>query len=191
MEFFISYLLFVSKLVKAERKQERVMCGSKMAKDPRSKIGNLNSGTRVQTPHLSLCSHTLGMHVLWKSCKFLGGGSLGAYVTASFLPLKGTKEIILMRFQLCWKMNQPSSNSTCWCTSSWSIWVRYSKPGGQFDVGWGAGIQPGPECTFQSILKFLKQVFEPECEKKNTKCKARIPWPGCPALGCPTTGPPG
>ena len=31
----------------------------------------------------------------------------------------------------CSECNILSSSSTCWCTSSWSIWVRYSSPGGQ------------------------------------------------------------
>ena len=45
-------------------------------------------------------------------------------------------------------------SSICWCTSSWSMWVRYSRPGGQpggacgvsgiIAIGWAPGTTPGP-----------------------------------------------
>lgn len=34
----------------------------------------------------------------------------------------------------------PSRSSTCWWTRTWSIWVRYSNPGGQAPIPIGIGI---------------------------------------------------
>lgn len=78
-------------------------------------------------------------------------------------PVKATKKPRLINIQnssiICCDCNQPSSNSTFWCTSNWSIMVRYSKPGGQFVLAWGACIQFSAPGIWKK-RKFNFHVFE-------------------------------
>ena len=54
--------------------------------------------------------------------------------------MRGTSDHTI-HMQYSDSVNVRSSISTCWCTSSWSIWVRYSSPGGQPGMtSWGADI---------------------------------------------------